>query len=185
MEKCVIKCKWEANKEQRKLEEKKAIDEVSENIRSDDKEDEEICNKVYDTETKCLDFRNVRTIEFRNNKRVILPDLDDDLEEIRRNNLKSELRQVVLKYRNDKCDKFGNVFENNLSEAQLKDIKDLNCRIKKEGLACGETDKIGKLTLDTLENISKMMDKHIKDDKVSKEKEVKTLENKLNRHIDF
>ena len=90
-----------------------------------------------------------------------------------------------MKYRNDKCDKFGNVFENNLSEAQLKDIKDLNCRIKKEGLACGETDKTGKLTLDTLENISKKMDKHIKDDKVLKEKEVKTLENKLNRHIDF
>ena len=70
----MIKCKWEANKEQRKLKEKKAIDEVSENIRSDDKEDEEICNKVYDTETKCLDFRNVRATEFRNNKRVILPE---------------------------------------------------------------------------------------------------------------
>ena len=29
------------------------------------------------------------------------------------------------------------------------------------------------------------MEKHIKDDKVVTEKQVKTLENKLNRHMDF
>ena len=57
--------------------------------------------------------------------------------------------------------------------------------MKKEGLVCGETDKSGKLTLDILENISNKMDKHIKDDKVLNEKEVKKLENKLNRHMEF
>ena len=56
--------------------------------------------------------------------------------------------------------------------------------MKDEGLACGETDKTGRLTLDTLENISEKMDKHIKEDKVITEKEVKTIENKLNRHMD-
>ena len=75
--------------------------------------------------------------------------------------------------------------ENNLSKTQLKEIKNFKSRMDKEGLACGETDKTGKETLDTLENMSKKMDKHIKDDKVLNEKEVKKLENKLNRHMTF
>ena len=58
---------------------------------------------------KNLDFRNVKPTDFKNNKRVILPELDDDPEEIRRNNLKIELRQVVLKYKGENCDKFGNI----------------------------------------------------------------------------
>ena len=41
------------------------------------------------------------------------------------------------------------------------------------------------MTLDTLENISKKMDKHNKDDKVLNEKEVQNLKNKLNRHMTF
>ena len=114
-----------------------------------------------------------------------MPELDDDSEGIRRNNLKSELREVVIKYKNDYCDKSGNILENNLSEEQLKDIKELKCRIKKEGLICGETDKTGKLTLDTLENMTEKMEKHIKDDKVLNDKEIKKLENKLNRHMSF
>ena len=76
-------------------------------------------------------------------------------EEIRRNNLKTELRQVVEKYKNENCDKSGNIVENNLRDKQLKNVKNLKSRMKKENLVCGETDKTGKLTLDTLENMSK------------------------------
>ena len=57
----------------------------------------------------------------------------------------------MIKYRNENCDKSGNIIENNLDKKQLKDIKNLKKRMKKEGLAAGETDKTGKLTLDTLE----------------------------------
>ena len=41
------------------------------------------------------------------------------------------------------------------------------------------------MTLDTLENVKKKMDKHIKNDKVVSEIEVRKLENKLNRHMEF
>ena len=57
--------------------------------------------------------------------------------------------------------------------------------MKSENLACAETDKTGKLTLDTLENISSKMDKHIREDKIVDTKEVKKIENKLNRHMAF
>ena len=197
MEKCIIKCKWEVNQEQRKSEQKKVIEEVSEDGSEDDRAHKVVstssgtlfkntsAEKFYDNDTKTLDFRNLKDTDLKNNKRVVLPELDDDPEEIRRNNLKGELRKVVLEYKKNHCDKFGNIHDNNLNKEKLKDIKDLKNRMKTENLACGETDKTGKLTLDTVDNISKKMNKHIKDDKILNAKEVKRLENKVNKHMDF
>ena len=182
MEKCIIKCTWEANKEQRRSEEKKAKEEASEKVKPNDEEEN---NKLYDDRTKSLDFRNLKPTDFKNNKRIVIPDANDDPEEIRRNNLKSELRKVAIKYKEEHCDKFGNLIDNNLTKTQLKTIKNLKQRIKDEGLTCGETDKTGKMTLDTLENTIKKMDKHIKDDRVLNVKEVRKLENKLNRHMEY
>ena len=175
MEKCIIKSKWQKNQEQRKVEEERVLKEQG----------EVAVENISEIKIKGIDFRNMRPTDFKNNKRVVLPQLDDDHEEIKRNNLKEELRKVVIEYRKKHCDKFGNVIENNLTKTQLKEIKSLKSRLKNEGLACGETDKTGKLTLDTLENISKKMNKHISDDKVIDEKGVKRLENKLNRHMEF
>jgi hypothetical protein len=132
-----------------------------------------------------MDFRNIRATQFKNNKRVVLPQPGDDSEEIRRNNLKSELRKVVMKYKNENCDTFGNILDNNLSKTELKELKNLKNRIEKEGLICSQTDKTGRLTLDTLENMTEKMEKHVKNDKVVTEKEVKTIENRLNNHMEW
>ena len=99
--------------------------------------------------------------------------------------MKIALRKVVIKYKNEHCDTFGNVLENNLSGTQLRDLKKLKSRIKEESLVCSQTDKTGKLTLDTVENVAKKMEKHIQDDKIINEKKVKTLENRLNNHMDW
>ena len=132
MEKCVIKCTWEANKEQRKSEEKKALEEGA---GATDTNDNEHINIL---DMKTLDFRKLKPTDLKNNKQIVIPDLFDDPEEIRRNNLKSELKQVVIKYKNNHCDKFGNIIDNNLNGTQLRDIKKLKQIIKNEGLTCGE-----------------------------------------------
>ena len=97
VEKCIIKCQWEVNKEERIAEQMKAKEEASEELEESVKTD--------DNEAKLLDFRNLRATEFKNNKRVILPHPGDDTEEIRRSNLKSEFKKVVLKYKKENCDK--------------------------------------------------------------------------------
>ena len=175
MEKCVIKCKWQARNEERKVEEN--------NVREEAKEQNETIDKTVEDEANILDFRYIKPTDFKSNKRVILPDLEDDEEEIRRNNLKSELRKVVEKYQKDNCDKFGNIVDNNLNKTQLKTIKNLKQRMKEEHLALGETDKTGKLTLDTLDNISKKMNKHIEEDKIINDRGFRKLENKLKEII--
>ena len=88
MEKCVIKSKWQDNHEKRKLEEMKILEEQ--------KDDTNIVDKEIENKRKGIDFRDMRATEFKNNKRVVLPELDDDQMEIKRNNLKNELKKVVI-----------------------------------------------------------------------------------------
>ena len=79
MEKCVIKARWQNIQEQRKFEEEKVAEEQNEDIEDVDKVNSE----------NGFDFKNIKPTDFKNNKRVILPETDDDAEEIMRNNLKN------------------------------------------------------------------------------------------------
>ena len=48
-----------------------------------------------------------------------------------------------------------------------------------------KTDKTGKLALDTVQNYSEKIEKHIKDDKIVSPKSLRKIENELNKHADF
>ena len=50
---------------------------------------------------------------------------------------------------------------------------------------CYKTDKTGKLALDTVENYSEKMRKHINDDKTITAKDIKKIENDLNKQADY
>ena len=93
-----------------------------------------VIDKVWDQEKKSLNLGNLRATDFRNNKRVFIPKLDDDEDEINRNFVKNELIKVVEKYKNENCDKYGNIIENNLDPKIIKTIKELKNRIKEEKL---------------------------------------------------
>ena len=56
--------------------------------------------------------------------------------------------------------------------------------MNEEELVCYKTDKTGYLALDTQENLVNKMEKHIKDDRVIDAKEVRTIEQKLNKQTD-
>ena len=67
-----------------------------------------------------------------------------------------------------------------MTAKQEKAIKDVKKRTENEELAIYETDKTGKLVLDTLANIEAKMDKHIQHDKLLEPKAVTKKENYLN-----
>ena len=85
---------------------------------------------MFDDENSIIDFRNLKATDLKNNKRIVIPKLDDDDDEIRRNNVKKELKGVFVKYMNENCDKSGNMKNNNLSVNQVKTIKGLNNKMK-------------------------------------------------------
>ena len=82
-----------------------------------------------------------------------MPNLDDDEEEIKRSNLKYDLKQIFMRYREKQYDKSGNILKNNLNVKQLKSIKELKTKMNSESLVCYKTDKTGKFVIDTIETI--------------------------------
>ena len=111
----------------------------------------------------------------------------DSIREMRKNedDKVKEEKEVVLKYQSEHCDKYGNILDNNLNENQLDTIKKLKKKITGENLVCYKTDKTGNIALDTIENYSKKMFKHIGEDEVITEKRVKTIENVLKSMLIF
>jgi hypothetical protein len=176
LEKCVIKAKWEKQRELRKQEEQ--------NCKDENDEPKEVPKESVNDKRNTIHFRDLKATDLKNNKRIIMPNLDDDDEEIRRNNVKKELEIVFVNHMKEHCDKFGNVIENNLTEKQVKAIKTLKCKMKEEELVCFETDKTGKFALDTKANYIKKMEKHMKNDEIITMKEVRKIEKELNEHAE-
>ena len=178
LQKCEVKIRWQTQREERNKEDLKKKAELKESGEENTTVDTEVSTK------DSIDFRNLKATDMRNNKRIVMPELGTDEDEIRRSNVKHELKEVFLKYRKEKCDKFGNILENNLDKEQMSSIKELKTKIKEDGLVCYKTDKTGKLAIDTLENYATKMNKHIKDDIEITEKKMRSIENKLNEHME-
>ena len=132
--------------------------------------------KAFDSSKKVINFRNLKATDLKNNKRITILETGDYAEEIRMNNVKSELKEVYIKYMKENCDNRGNLLENNLTVKQVKAIKELKTKMKNDNLVCVETDKTGKFALDTKENYMKKVRKHINMDEVISTKEVTRIE---------
>ena len=174
LEKCIIKSNWQKQREERQLEEEHCKNE-------NDGAKEASSDPVNDKEN-VIDFRNLKATDLKNNKRIILPNLEDDTEEIRKNNVKKELEGIFVNYMKEHCDKFGNQIENNLSKKEVNAIKALKTKMKDEDIVCFETDKTGKFALDTKTNYVRKMEKHVENDDIVSMKEVRKIEKKLNEH---
>ena len=179
----MIKERWETLRESKNHEESNAAKEIA--AMESGKVVKESGGKVFDHNTQILDIRNLKATDLKNNKRVILPNLNDDENEIRSNHIKNELKDVFLNYKKKNCDKSGNVLNNNLSTGQINAIRSLKTKMAEENLICYKTDKTGKLALDTVQNYSEKIEKHIKDDKIVSPKSLRKIENELNKHADF
>ena len=62
--------------------------------------------KTYETESPFISSIERKTV-------VTGKVIPEDEVEIKRNYLKNELKEVVVKYANENCDKYGNIIENN------------------------------------------------------------------------
>ena len=182
LEKCMIKATWEENREMRKNEMDKVNAELAEN--AENVENAETVEVETDGK-KNLDLKSLKATDLKNNKRVIIQRGLDDESEIKRNYLKGELKDVFVNYMKEHCDKHGNMLENNLDVKQMETIKKLKKKMQDENLVCYKTDKTGNLVLDTINNYSNKMSKHIKEDEAITEKKVKSIENNLNKHANY
>ena len=75
LEKCVIKCRWNDVSEQTKNENENKIKE-SEDTRDKIDNNKKDAMKVYDANKKCVDLKNLRATDLKNNKRVVILPLE-------------------------------------------------------------------------------------------------------------
>ena len=120
LEKAFIKANWEKLRAGRSNEEHHKALETGENKEA---------LKVFDASKKVINFRNLKATDLKNNKRITIVEMGDDAEEIRSNTVKTELKEVFIKYREKNCDEKGNLLESNLTVKQLKAIKDLKTKM--------------------------------------------------------
>ena len=112
---------------------------------------------------KTIDLAWKKATDWSGNKRVVINEVNDEEREIRNNFVKNELLEVAKNYVKENCNRVGKVKGSNLSEGQENAIKSLKEK-RKDGIIVYQTDKTSKFVTDTVENMTKKMQKHIKSD---------------------
>lgn len=171
LEKCFIKEDWD--------EKRKGIEKEKEARKTEN--GDEVENEKDLKSMKIIDFAHKPSTSWKNNKRIIIPEIDDPEKEIRNNFVKKELLVVAENYIKENCNEKGNLKSGNLSKSQVKALKSLKSK-SKEGVVILETDKTSKFAVDKVENVESKMSTHIQGDKVMDPAAVTRVENNLNSH---
>ena len=119
----------------------------------------------YDPETSVIDLKNLRSTDLPFNSYVHMPPPLPEKEEIKYQNLKRDLVSVAKKYVSEvktKAEEEGKKFEN-LTEVEEKGLLSLQ---KRDDIVVFQTDKSGRMAVDTRENYVKATEplkRHISD----------------------
>ena len=128
-------------------------------------------------------FSAVRATDMKHNKHIEMPDPGDPDEEATIQFQKQETLTATKRYISDNCNSKGSIKgASNLTDDEIKGYKEINEGIKSKGWLLYETDKSGKLCIDTLENYKLAMSKHIEGDQEVNTKKVLSSEKSLNEH---
>ena len=134
---------------------------------------------VFDDEKKTLDLRKMRATDLPFCSNVVMPKPLTFDDERKLQNLKHELNTVVLKY---KC---KSIKWKNIKTNQEVGLKSLVERRNKKELVMFQTDKSGKMSVDTVDNYIEDVQHHIKDDRIIDAEEFARIEKKVNAHARF
>ena len=128
-----------------------------------DKENRErvICNQER------VDFTKARATDFNQNKYIVMPGPVDIREEVRIQAQKDTHMDVIREYMRTNCDKDGNMKgSENMTKSELEGRRQVREGIASKGWMLYQTDKSGKLCLDTVSNFEECMAGHVLKDPI-------------------
>ena len=96
--------------------------------------------------------------------------------------IKKKMMESVEEYKEKHCDKNGYP-ESNFSKQEWAGVKEIKEKTKNKECFVKQTDKSGKLTIDTVENYSSFIEEHTTNDELIDVKKVDYLESKLNDNL--
>ena len=141
---------------------------------------------VFDSETSTIDLRNLRSTDLPTNSYFHMPPALEEEEEIKLQDLKQDLLKATNEYikeveedmakqrKRKRATKFKN-----LTQEESRGLEDL---MKRDDVVVFQTDKTGRLAVDTKENYIAATLPHIVGDELVDEKEHETLQKEINAH---
>ena len=128
-----------------------------------------------------VNFTNLRANDLKHNSKMVLPDPSSNRDEVIIQNQKLLMIDLVNEYINNNCDDdLLPIGANNLTWMERKGMKEIKDRCKTKGWMLYETDKSGRMVLDTETNFMKCMESHIKHDFDATLEDVRISETHLN-----
>ena len=168
IEKCLTKIRWARHEEER------------EKARQRDGVQRQEKKETFNVETKTFDFREARSTELPFNCRVQMPKQVKQEEEVRLQNLKQDLTAIVETFADNK-----ETETSNLTVEQKRGLKRLQKRKNDKEVVVFQTDKSGKLAIDSMENYKETAAPHVEGDEVVTIKEYEDAEKLINAHSAF
>ena len=177
----IAKLKWELRaREDRAARREEEGKEGGERWTEEWEEEQSKEREVYCEETGRMDFASRRVTDIPTCRRTVPPQSLPARETTILANLKSRLTEVTKTYISNKCDKNGNVKNNNITEDEAAGMKSVKKKVKEEEWVVMQTDKSKRLTANTKQNYLERLYKHTEGDVVVTMEEKNKIERELN-----
>ena len=132
---------------------------------------------------KNLKFSELRATDLKFNKHIELPDPGELDDEALIQFQKHETIKAARSYVKEQTDEKGKAKKlSNLTREEEIGRKEVKEGVKSKGWIIYQTDKSGKMCLDSVENYTKCMEPHIKNDEEVKVKRELNAEKSINEH---
>ena len=138
-------------------------------------ENEELNN----LERKVVDLSLTKATDMKFNRRLYAPNAAPEKLESNLQQTREALEKVFEKYKTEKADDEGNIRESNLSEGQLKGLRDLKEMTKGDAVVM-PTDKTMGLSVESIESYKAAAAVHVETDEVVTDKIRKNVEAEFN-----
>ena len=170
-----IECETEIEKAFTKLRWKETI----EKNKKDDQVPKLNLEDAFDFEKQVFDFRKAKSTNLPFNSWSNMPSKINNRKEIQLQELKCSLMDKTEEYTKKHKNEMAN-----LSREQIEGARSLSERINKKEIIVYQTDKSGKLSVDTVDNYIEASKAHFQDKTISK-KEARRVETEINAHAVF
>ena len=138
--------------------------------------------EVFCMKEKVANYSNLRVTELPTVQRLYPPKSSTINKEVSMLSLKDKILRKVSDYKEKKCNDKGWIRNGNISKEQASGLKQIKERMKNKEVVVFSSDKSSKLTVDTVENYTKAIMKHAKDDLITDKKKVMEIERKMNHY---
>ena len=137
------------------------------------------CVEDHNVEAEIVDFAMTKATEMKYNRRLYAPDSATLKPESNLQQTREALEDIDDKYKAERADEKGNIRESNLSNEQVKGLRDLKEKTKEDSVIM-PTDKTMGLSIESKESYQAAGEVHIKDDEKITEKTRKHIESEFN-----